>query len=221
MTSGSTFPQRLTKIDDLTRADHFYLAVEDECYFLGDYTARKGYAFSPTNPLIFNFKKKMDRRGRPEWPYKAQAIGTTAAAFRAAMNDKARETLTFVPVPPSKAKSDPLYDDRLVQMLAGIWPGQSVDVREIVIQTASTDAVHDSETRATPAALQARYTIDRRLLAPVPQIVAIVDDLLTTGAHFKAVSAMVRRVFPDTKIIGLFIARRVSEAVDVEDFDEI
>jgi hypothetical protein len=27
--------------------------------------------------------------------------------------------------------------------------------------------------------------------------------------------------FPDTKIVGLFIARRVPEAVDVEDFDGI
>ena len=60
MTSASTFPQRLTKIDDLARPDHFYLTADDECYFLGEYTARKGFAFSPTNQLILNFKKSMD-----------------------------------------------------------------------------------------------------------------------------------------------------------------
>jgi hypothetical protein len=32
---------------------------------------------------------------------------------------------------------------------------------------------------------------------------------------------ILRREFPDTKIVGLFIARRVPEAVDVEDFDGI
>ena len=118
-TSGSTFPQRLTKIDDLTRPDHSYLTAADDCYFIGEYTARKGYAFSATNNLIVNLKKPMDRRGRPEWPYKGSAIETAAAMFRSALKDKARETLTFVPVPPSKAKGDPLYDDRVEQVLGG------------------------------------------------------------------------------------------------------
>ena len=45
MTSGDTFPQRLTKIDALALPDHFYLTAADDCYFLGE--ARKGYAVSP------------------------------------------------------------------------------------------------------------------------------------------------------------------------------
>src|SRR5438445_6579656 len=98
--------------------------------------------------------------------------------FRASLNDKAREILTFVPVPPSKAKGDPLYDDRIQQMLRRIWPGQPVNVRELVIQTVSTDAVHDNTIRPTPAQLEARYEIDRRLLDPMPQGIAVVDDLV-------------------------------------------
>jgi hypothetical protein len=219
MTSGSTLPQRLTKIDDLSRPDHSYLTAEDECYFIGEYTARKGYAFSSRNNLILNFKKPMDRRSRPEWPHKARAIQTAAVMFRSSLNDKAREMLTFVPIPPSKARGDPLYDDRLVQMLRGIWPGQPVDVRELVIQPVSTDAVHDSANRPTLAQLEARYEIDRRRLEPAPQAIAVVDDLVTTGAHFVAMRNMLGRQFPGIKIVGLFIARRVPEAVDIEDFD--
>ncbi len=219
MTSGSTFPQRLTKIDDLTRSDHWYLAAEDECYFLGEYTARRGYAFSATNQLIINFKKHMDRKGRPEWPYKARAIGQAAAAFRAALNDRARTTLTFVPIPPSRAKSDPLYDDRLVQMLRTIWPGQQTDIRELIVQGVSTEAAHDNEQRPTPAEIEARYALDQRLVALPPQLIAITDDVLTTGAHYIAARNLLRRAFPTTKIVGLFIARRVPEAVDIEDFD--
>jgi len=218
MTSGSTFPQRLTKIDDLTRPDHSYLTADDECYFLGEYTARKGFAFSPTNNLVLNFKKKMDRRGRPEWRYKGIAIRDAAVALRAALADKAREVLTFVPVPPSKAKTDPMYDDRLLQMLAGLWPTQPTDVRELVVQPASTEAVHDSDDRPTPAELQARYALDRNLMNPPPQTLAIIDDVLTTGAHYLAVKSVLRTVFPATPIVGLFIARRVPEAVDIEDF---
>ena len=73
MISNSTFPQRFTKVDDLTRQDHYYLTGDDDCYFIGEYTARKGYAHSTINQLILNFKKPMDRRGKPEWRYKGQA----------------------------------------------------------------------------------------------------------------------------------------------------
>ena len=216
MISASTFPRRLTKIDDLTRPDHSYLAAAGVCYFFGEYTARKGYAFSATNHLIFNLKKGMDRRNRPEWRYKAAAIQTVADALRTALNDKARQTLTFVPIPPSKAKTDPLYDDRLIQVLRGIWPEQGTDARELIVQPQSTDAVHDREDRPTPAELEARYVVDRGLLQPKPQTIAVVDDMVTTGAHFVAVRNMLRREY----VMGIFVARRVPEAADVEDFNQ-
>jgi hypothetical protein len=219
MISGITFPNRLTKIDDLTRPDHSYLVADDDCYFLGEYSARKGFAHSVTNKLIINFKKKVDRRGRPEWPYKAAAIQQAAAAFRSALNDQARASLTFVPIPPSKAKSDPLYDDRLTQMLSAIWPGQQADIRELVVQPASSSAVHDYDVRPSAAELQARYALDTTLLHPPRSTIAVVDDVLTTGAHFVAVRNKLREAFPTTRLVGLFIARRVPEAVDVEDFD--
>jgi predicted amidophosphoribosyltransferase len=222
MKSGSTLPQRLTKIDDLSRPDHTYLTAADDCYFIGEYTARRGFAFSSTNNLILNFKKPMDRRDKPaEWRLKGRAIEQAAGLFRASLDERARETLTFVPIPPSKARSDPLYDDRLEQMLRRIWPGQATDVRELVTQAVSTPAVHDSADRPTVAVLEGRYGIDRRLRDPIPQVIAVVDDVITTGAHFVAMRNMLGREFPGTKIVGLFIARRVPEAVDIEDFDVI
>jgi hypothetical protein len=221
MTSASTSPPRFTEIDDLTRPDHSYLVTADDCYFLGEYTARKGFAFSATNSLILNFKKKMDRRGRAEWAYKSAAIQNAAALLRAAFDERARQDLTFVPVPPSKAKDDPLYDDRLVRMLHAIWPGHPADIRELVVQPVSSDAVHDQETRPSPSELEARYVLDQTLLHPAAETIAIVDDVITTGAHFVAVRNKVREAFPMTKIVGLFIARRVPEAVDFSDFDDL
>jgi predicted amidophosphoribosyltransferase len=66
--------------------------------------------------------------------------------------------------------------------------------------------------------LEAGYILDRQLLAPLPQAIAVVDDVLTTGAHFVAVSNILRREFPSTSIVGLFIARRVPQAANFEDF---
>jgi hypothetical protein len=219
MTSASTFPQRLTKIDDLSRPDHFYLTPDDECYFLGEHTARKGYAFSPTNQLILNFKKSMDKRATTQWRYKEKAIDEATAAFRAALNKEWLDSATLVPIPPSKSKSDALYDDRLVQMLRGIRANPQLDVRELVFQRASTTAVHDQENRPTPEHLQANYGIDPALRDPGPQVIGLFDDVLTTGAHFHAASAALKQSFPGVRIVGFFIARRVPEAADFGDFD--
>lgn len=221
MISASTFPLRLTKIDDLTRPDHFYLSATDDCYFLGEYTARKGYAFSPANNLILNFKKAMDKRGTSQWPWKERAIQHAAAAFRAAINNEFLNVATLVPIPPSKAKTDPLYDDRMTRMLRAIRPQPPVDIRELIVQAASSDAVHDLPVRPRPDEILARYQIEPAFRLPVPGAIAICDDVLTTGAHYRAAQTIIQHAFPGVRTIGLFIARRVPEAVDFSDFDDL
>jgi hypothetical protein len=176
MISGSTLPQRLTKIDDLSRPDHTYLTAADDCYFIGEYTARRGYAFSSTNNLVLNFKKSVQTRNTAQWPYKERAIGQSAAAFRAALNDEWLNVATLVPIPPSKARADPLYDDRMVRMLRAIRAQPPLDVRELVVQTVSTSAVHDQETRPRPAEIEALYGIDETLRDPPPRVFGLFDD---------------------------------------------
>ena len=205
------FPNRFTEIDELTRPDHYWLTDDDRCYFLGEYTARQGYAYSPTNQLIWNFKKTPDRRGRPEWRYKEQSIRQAAAAFRQALGDDP-PPLVFVPVPPSKVRGDPLHDDRVTRMLRAIWSDQAPDVREMIVQSESTDAAHESSQRPTPPEIEARYQVDDTLAIPEPESVAIVDDVLTTGAHFRAASSLLAARFPGVQIVGLFLARRVPDA---------
>ena len=220
MTSDGTFPRRLTKVDDLIRPDHSHLTGADACYFIGEYTAYRGYAHSDTNRLIFNFKKTMDRRGRAEWRYKEQAIRTAAAAFRRALAPKDLDRLTFVPIPPSKAKGDPLHDDRLTRMLGAIQPKPPLDIRELIVQTESTAAVHAGDRRPAPERIEALYRIDEALTGPVRDIIAVVDDILTTGAHFRAAKSVLSARFPGVAIIGLFIARRVPNTAAIEDFDD-
>ncbi len=220
MTSASTFPHRFTRIDELTRPDHWYLTDVDICYFLGEYTARGGYAFSATNKLVFNLKKPLSVRGTLQWQYKERAIQQAAAAFRAALDDRDLDTMTFVPIPPSKARTDPLYDDRLTRMLQAIRPAAPLDVRELIIQTRSTPGAHESATRPSPAELEAIYGIDQTLVTPAPREIAIVDDVLTAGTHFKAVQAILERTFQHIRIIGLFLARRVPDTDDIEDFEQ-
>ena len=217
MTSNNTFPLRLTQIDALTLPDHYYLTSDDSCYFLGEYTARGGWQESKTNSLIYNFKKSVEKRGEDQWRYKERAILESAAAFRHAINAAWFDTATLIPIPPSKAKTDPLFDDRLTRMLKAIRPQPPLDIRELIVQKASTEAVHNSDTRLRPENLEALYEIDQTLMMPKPQVIGLFDDVLTTGAHFKAAQSLLHKAFPDIRVIGLFIARRVPETIDVED----
>lgn len=211
MTSDVAFPDRFTEIDELTRPDHYWLTEGDRCYFLGEYTARKGYSYSQTNQLILNFKKSLDREGKPEWQYKQSALLQAAASFRRALG-KDPPAHVFVPMPPSKARESPLHDDRLTRMLLAVWPDQPADVRELIFQLESTDAAHESLVRPPPEQIQATYRIAEPLATPEPRMIAIVDDLLTTGAHFRAASSVLAARFPAAQIIGLFVARRVPDA---------
>lgn len=209
---------RLSKVDDLTRRDHFFLKPEDQCFYLGEYTARKGYLFSPTNKLIINLKKPMDRKGKPEWSFKTQAIEDAGRQLREAIqvvNPNWLATATLVPIPPSKIRSDPGYDDRLWGVLHSLSQGLRVDIRELIAQRQNTQAAHGSTTRPRLSELTANYVIDEKLTEPKPHVIGIVDDVLTTGAHFKAAQQVLRARFPDIPLCGFFIARRIPDTSDI------
>ena len=196
----------LTKIDELNLPDHYRLDLTDECYFIGEYTAGRGYLYSSTNQLILNLKKTIDRRGLPEWAYKERDIRRAAATLRASLNPEFLARATFVPVPPSHIVGDPLYDDRMTQVVLAIDP--TVDARELVRQTETMQDAHSAEYRPGPEALYSNYRIDEGFIDPPPTVIAVVDDVLTTGAHFKAMKRVLQGTF-DVPVIGIFLARRV------------
>lgn len=199
---------RLTQIDEAYRGDHYHLERTDQCYFLREYTSGGGWSASDTNSLISNLKKSPSKRGTQEWKYKVRAMTTAASELSIGLNPDWLKDATLVPIPPSKAKSDPEYDDRMVRICRLL--GQNVDVRELVCQTSSTRASHiSSESRVTVEELIDVYEIDEKMTAPVPNNIAIVDDVLTAGTHFRAMHTVLSQRFPQVPIIGLFIARRV------------
>ena len=93
--------------------------------------------------------------------------------------------------------------------------GLNADIRELVIQTDNLESFHGG-CRLRPHELSGYYELDEELCDEHEPIeIAIFDDLLTTGSHFKAMKLALRRVFPDTSISGIFIARRY--VVDEQD----
>lgn len=198
---------KLLKIDELTIGEHFYLTLgEDECWYLFNYTAKEGFAYSKSNSLILNLKKSVEQRLLPHYAHKISAIKTVASHFSRL---KFSSNMTIVPIPPSKAKNDPLYDDRMLQILQQTFSGNpDVDIRELVVQLNSKKASHLSDIRPSLQELQSNYTLDPALCVNLKDTILLVDDVLTSGAHFKAIKNVLRQNFPKIKVKGLFICRR-------------
>lgn len=201
---------KLQSIDQLLISNHFYLTPSDKCFFLGEYTSRKGYEYSETNQLILNLKKGLDKINTKEWKYKNAAIEKYGAILAKIFIDKDISGSVFVPVPPSKSKTDPLHDNRLVQVLEKANFYSLINkflIKELVIQKISTEAFHENF-RMEPGALAKLYEIDTSKLEFNPKRFIIFDDMLTTGSHFKAVQAILKNTFPNVEVVGLFLTRR-------------
>lgn len=200
----------LLKVDGSNRGDHHYLEEEHSCFFFHEYTARKGYAHSDGNGLVVNLKKSVLLKGQPQYKYKGQAIATAAAMLRSALEKSSWvfSDATIAPIPPLKVPTHAEYDDRMMQIALRACDGKNADVRALLQQAQSYDASHtlaDGQ-RKKPHELEALYA----LVPPAPkQTVILIDDVLTTGAHFVAARNVIRATYPDRRVLGIFIARRV------------
>jgi predicted amidophosphoribosyltransferase len=95
-------------------------------------------------------------------------------------------------------------------MTAGI----TADVRELIVQTQTLSAYHAGGVR-NAVTLAQYYRIDETLANPVPARIAVFDDLLTKGTHFRAAKRVLQQRFPNVSVFGFFIARRAPWSGDV------
>lgn len=215
--TSNKMPDRFTKIDPLTVGDHYHLTLFDACYYYGEYTAGQGYNYSLTNSLIYNLKKSPLDSHKPAYQYKMNDMQYVA--------NKLSETIdpaktTFIPIPSSKSKDHEAYDDRMVNILVR-WKelDPSVDYRELITQKCTMTASHLNDQKRDPDELYSNYAFEAPLAVGCHKNIIIIDDVLTTGAHYKAARRIITENIPGAQVCGVFIARRVPEAdFDPEDF---
>lgn len=202
-------PILFREIDDANREDHTYFQAHDQWFFLWEKTSGRDYTFSEPNDLISNLKKAVNSSdGQLYW--KGRAISHCAAALRYAIKDEWLNFGTLVPVPPSKSPTDPLYDNRMERVCNLIRPGNT-DVRNLVVQNQSMVASHERAPgqRITIEELLDAYSIDETISDPAPTHIAIVDDMLTAGTHYRAMHQVLSQRFPEAFLFGVFVARRI------------
>ena len=204
MPSQPKIPARLSKIDTLTRGDHPYLSEDDDCYYLWEWNGAP-YAESATTNFIGNLQRETRFKGQNPWWYKEQAMIHAAFALRATLPAEWRAGSTFIPVPPSKIKSDPRYDSRLLDILNMVVPALS-DLRDLVTQKINLES---RQKQIAPLERLRNWEIDPALLVPRPSHIVVFDDILSGGSHFSAMKTGLARHLRGVPVSGVFLARRV------------
>jgi predicted amidophosphoribosyltransferase len=171
----------------LLQGEHCYLDPGDECYFADSYECRQR---SGIKPLIILLKRR-DR---------ATTL-RVARQLSVALPLEWKKSYTFVPMPPAAGTSSGLM--HMVERL-GVK-----DVRKLLSQQEDTLSSHNGW-RPSPKQRQQLLLLDKRLSVRKPEVVVVVDDVLTTGSHFRAAKMVIRQKWPGIRVIGLFVARACS-----------
>lgn len=207
---------RLSRVDELDLPNRPSLERDDECYYLREFTSRKGFDYSETNQLIYNLKKKPSSRGSPGYHYKTRAVQQCIVELRTALNLPAAlpalAQWTLVPMPPSKTVDHPDYDDRMEQIVRGLVAGgPDIDVRLLLRQRESMAAAHESDVRPTVVELLAMYEVVPQQQPLRANGIILCDDVLTQGTHFRAAKTILRTAYPGLRVVGVFVAKAVRE----------
>jgi hypothetical protein len=194
----------LWKKIDVVEKSPFFLEATDDCYYARDYISSAGFGSSETNQLISNFKKPVTAKGTNQWPYKQTAIKKFAKELLEILPDGA----VIASIPSSKCKTDEEFDSRIIDALAIVARAKaSIVLVEPIVTLATTQAAHLGGTR-NPQAIYTNFKWIGGLPANASHII-FVDDVITTGSHFKACKRMVLENHPGIKVIGVNWARTV------------
>ncbi|MCY4160962.1 MAG: hypothetical protein OXE77_03755 [Flavobacteriaceae bacterium] len=197
------------KIDKVLIHQYLSLNYSDQCYYWREYNPNQPHEESDdTYSFIHNLKKCPTRKGKDEYKYKEKAIQDTIEFFRSSFNSNAlHQRITLVPIPPSKIKGDEKYDDRMTQICKGLCENTKWDCRELIKSRKSIQPSHYSSERLKPKDLKNIFEIDSQLINPIPSKIYLFDDVITTGAHFRACKEILQNHISNVVVIGIFIAR--------------
>jgi len=203
---------QLRSVDTRACAEHAFLTDADRCAYVTQYESGKSYRAGGVHQLLRNFKcPPSAARANPiRERYKRQAICTLACWLRLAVPRAEAEGVTWVPIPPSRCRADPDFDDRLLRTLGIAFGDYDVDVRGLLLQRHNTVADHAVSSRLRAEALHALLCVDdHALLArPLRERIVLFDDVLTSGKHYKCAERRLREALPPIPISGVFLLRR-------------
>ncbi len=203
MTEGRPF--RWRKTDESIVLVHCPNHEQEFLFYARTYTIGQGYRFSETNQLVLNLKMSPnapDQRLR----YKQQAIRRFASEVIDLLRNRRdpAQPLTLVPIPPSKERSHPEHDDRMEQVAEAVAAGlEQVSWLPLLSMSQSMESYHLRADGRDPEQIYALMQIETGVAeqSQAGSLIVLLDDVLTSGAHFTAARRRILEVFPDVTVL--------------------
>ena len=204
---------KLTRLDQSQIQQYHHLDESDDCYCLGLYHPGQSYTGCDLNQLIYNLKKKpTSKNSNPQaYRHKRKAILRISSALRQSMNESClNNEITLVPVPPSGIIGDPDYDDRILQICNQMVKGlDSPHVLDLLSMKKPLGASHlSAENRPSKDQLENNLQLNTPPTDQKPRpYIILVDDVITSGAHYSACKEVLTNHYPNVMVTGMFVAR--------------
>ena len=181
-----------------------YLTENDVIYYHLDYT-RGGYSQSPANQWVLNYKKGIEHRGEKQWYYKEKAIEKFANLI---IQTSINGNVVLLAGPPSKHPNSELFDSRNEDVLNIVHTNTGIPISFNLKAIKDFEPTHIQSGYRHPDLLRGLYSFEP--FENVPDIVFIVDDVITSGSHFVVWRDLIHQEHSNVEVRGLYLARTVN-----------
>lgn len=183
---------------DTSRWGHVHLRVEDRCFCL--------FSNDGTTPMA---AMTFDLKGKSTPVRRLYAINHFAEALAHFIDTlDVKGVIYLAPMPPHTTRSNPRHDRRLELVCGTAAKRSSKQVRALHLLETVTDGTpthwikHDRRAED----LMAKTAVALNYWAGPDDLIVVVDDVITSGAHFRCAREYLEGVH-DAPIIGAFLAR--------------
>jgi predicted amidophosphoribosyltransferase len=187
-------------------------AHQHDIFYSRIYTSGQGFRFSETNNLISNYQKGPNAQPNI-LSHRARAIRTFVKELEEFFSKLSNQySFYIVPTPPSTLRTNPQYDPRVEEVAERAsqnFPHIEVaSCVETILEIEKSKA--NTERRSAERIYDTLSVIPEKLPPDNPKsAVLILDDVLTSGAHFEAMRRRLREHLRYALIGGVYWARAV------------
>ena len=199
------------KVTDISAANHRCLERDDFCIYYRTKERHVYNNFTETNSILANFKKRPSHcRGNTQMAmYKERGIETVTRDVAGFFESNPGMSFLLIPAITSKACDDPEFDNRLIRVCSNVAKAlPNVCCADLLYVGSSILSAHSGGARDVSyiaSQIGVRGGFDMRGFDRV----FIFDDVLTTGAHFKACQWALAKAY-GIRAYGIFWAREES-----------
>ena len=192
------------KVDKVLEHRPYWIDVDNDLVFYMHEKLKGGYELSPVNQKIVNFKHKREKFGTGCWKHKIAACQEFAEDLATLDSD-----VVITAIPTSKHLDDPDFDPRFKMLFNKLRPLVShfQIIENLIVRTETVQALHaeNSSTHRNPDTIIQKLHIADNAPSELDELV-LVDDVLTSGANFKACERLLKQHYPNIRVYGLFWA---------------